>query len=63
MGNVTSYRVTGLQPFTVYVYKLSVCTAVGCSNSSNSAPQMTRESGKRLLEHVNVIEGADIRMP
>ena len=45
-GNVTSYVVTGLQPFSVYVFKLSVCTAVGCSNSSDSDPQRTLESGK-----------------
>lgn len=44
-GNITSYRVTGLQPFTVYVFRLSVCTAVGCSNSADSAPQQTLESG------------------
>ena len=45
MGNVTSYVVSGLQPFSVYVFKLSVCTAVGCSNSSDSVPQRTLESG------------------
>ena len=45
MGNVTSYVVTGLQPFSVYVFKLGVCTKEGCSNSSDSAPQRTLESG------------------
>ena len=48
MGNITSFTVTGLQPFTVYVFRLSVCTAVGCSNSSDSVPQRTAESGKDL---------------
>lgn len=45
MGNVTSYVVNGLQPFSVYVFKLGVCTKEGCSNSSDSAPQRTLESG------------------
>ena len=45
MGNVTSYVVTGLQPFSVYVFKLGVCTKEGCSNSSDSTPQRTLESG------------------
>ena len=48
MGNITSFTVTGLQPFTVYVFRLSVCTVVGCSNSSDSVPQRTAESGKDL---------------
>ena len=58
MGNVTSYVVTGLQPFSVYVFKLGVCTAVGCSNSSDSTPQRTLESGTSSLslhfEHFDV---------
>ena len=45
MGNVTSYVASGLQPFSVYVFKLGVCTKRGCSNSSDSAPQRTLESG------------------
>lgn len=45
-GNVTKYVAVGLQPFTVYVFKLSVCTAVGCSNSSDSVPMRTLESGE-----------------
>jgi len=48
MGNVTSYVASGLQPFSVYVFKLGVCTEVGCSNSSDSAPQRTLESGTSL---------------
>ena len=55
MGNITSYVVSGLQPFSVYVFKLSVCTAVGCSNSSDSAPQRTLESGKSLFGCICVI--------
>ena len=45
-GNVTKYVAVGLQPFTVYVFKLSVCTVVGCSNSSDSVPMRTLESGE-----------------
>lgn len=58
-GNVTSYVVTGLQPFSVYVFKLSVCTVVGCSNSSNSAPQRTLESGKISLKACSRLRFSD----
>ncbi|XP_028396319.1 LOW QUALITY PROTEIN: usherin-like [Dendronephthya gigantea] len=42
-NNVTRLRVTGLEPFTVYVFSVAACTVIGCSNSSLSRPVRTLE--------------------
>ena len=45
-NNVTRLRVTGLEPFTIYVFSVAACTVVGCSNSSLSLPVRTLEDGE-----------------
>lgn len=47
-NNVTRWRVTGLEPFTTYVFSVAACTVVGCSNSSLSRPVRTLEDGKNV---------------
>ena len=44
--NITRLRVTGLEPFTIYVFSVAACTVVGCSNSSLSLPVRTLEDGE-----------------
>jgi hypothetical protein len=43
---MTRLSVTGLDPFTIYVFSVATCTVVGCSNSSLSRPVRTLEDGK-----------------
>ena len=45
-SNVTRLSVSGLEPFTIYVFGVSACTVIGCSNSSLSRPVRTLEDGK-----------------
>ena len=44
--NKTSLRVTDLEPFTIYVFSIEVCTVIGCNKSELSRPVRTLEDGK-----------------
>lgn len=44
-GNVTHATVSGLSPFTVYQFAVDACTVIGCVESSESAPTVTKQDG------------------
>ena len=46
-GNTTKYRVTNLQPFTLYTFAVAACTVVACKQSPYSPALRTLESGKK----------------
>lgn len=48
-SNLTMLTVTNLEPFTIYTFSVSICTVIGCSNSSLSRPVRTLEDGKETV--------------
>ncbi|XP_053408878.1 usherin-like [Mercenaria mercenaria] len=42
-GNVTQFRADKLKPYTYYAFVVEVCTAGGCTRSSQTIPERTKE--------------------